>query len=309
MNYTSNKVFISGHEIIQLKHNDLETWFSIIPEYGGALNEFVVNGKVICAGSTSEKEFETKTIQSFAGTQLFPYPNRVNNGTYNYNGKQFELPKNDEPRSHSLHGLIYNQPFKIDTIDCEIGKIEIGYSYQKNHKGFPFEVYLKNTFQLEKDALTITTTIENKGKEEFPFGHGWHPYFRTDTIVDNWQLKIAGSKCYSVDEDLIPNGSIENTNRFLKLSKIGATELNHCFKLDKTDEPIKALLSSPRKNLELNLELEGYNFLQTYIPPNRKSIALEPQTCAPDGFNNQIGLLYLKPNQIKGFKCNIKVIS
>lgn len=299
--YISSKNSILDFEIVSLKHKNTATWFSLIPGHGGALNEFVVNGKKVFLRASSELEFKTQTIQSFAGAQLFPYPNRVKNANYKYNGRQFELPKNDSPLPHSLHGLIYNKPFTVDTIDHEMGRIDISYSYQKNHLGFPFEADIKNTFQLEKDALTITTIIENKGDEVFPFGHGWHPYFKIDDTVDDWQLQIAADKYLPVNKDLIPNGTTKNNIDFF--------ELNHCFKLRLTDTPIKAVLKSPKNNIELILELEGYNFLQTYIPRDRKSIALEPQTCAPDAFNNQIGVLYLKPKHRIEFKFKIKVIS
>jgi len=38
-----------------------------------------------------------------------------------------------------------------------------------------------------------------------------------------------------------------------------------------------------------------YNFLQVYTPPHRKSIAIEPMTCAPNAFNNEQGLIILAP--------------
>ena len=49
-----------------------------------------------------------------------------------------------------------------------------------------------------------------------------------------------------------------------------------------------------------------YNFLQVYTPPHRKSIAIEPMTCAPDAFNNKDGLIVLGPFESFYAVCGIK---
>jgi aldose 1-epimerase len=41
-----------------------------------------------------------------------------------------------------------------------------------------------------------------------------------------------------------------------------------------------------------------YNFLQVFIPPLRHCVALEPMTCAPDAFNNGMGLARLEPGEM-----------
>ncbi len=302
--YTSNITSISEHKVLRLQLKGSQTWFSLIPTYGGALNEYVVNGKPICLGVLSEKEMQSQTEQAYSGAQLFPYPNRVNNATYHYNGQSYGLPKNDTPLPHALHGLVYNQSFTVESIDHKNGVIKTNYRYKKNHPGFPFEAHIENTFKLQHDALTITTCVENIGQQEFPLGHGWHPYFKVDDIVDDCSLQIFGNEHFPVNENLIPYGSVETIEDFLELKNIGTKNLNHCFKL-KTDKDIKAILKTHTYNVIM--ELKGYDYLQIYTPPDRKNIAIEPQTCAPNAFNNQIGLLYLKPKKKIELKFKIKI--
>jgi len=254
--------------------------------------------------ATTKEEQETQTVQSYAGAQLFPYPNRIKDAGYNFGDTNYTLPKNDAPRNHSLHGLIYDKPFTVDEIDVKSGRVALSYLYQKNHSGFPYDARIINEFQIRQNTLEVTTTIENTGQKEFPFGHGWHPYFLARPMVNDWKLQLPESEYYPFTDDLIPTGQTIKTQQFLTLEAIGTTDFNHCFRLKKDT---KVILRSPDNKTTVQLELKGYSFLQIYIPPDRKSIALEPQTCAPDAFNNRIGLLHLKPKQQMVFQFSIAV--
>jgi len=60
-------------------------------------------------------------------------------------------------------------------------------------------------------------------------------------------------------------------------------------------------LYSEQKDLTINLWQDSryskYKYLQIYIPPSRKSIAIEPMTCKADAFNSGDGLIVLSPNE------------
>jgi aldose 1-epimerase len=51
----------------------------------------------------------------------------------------------------------------------------------------------------------------------------------------------------------------------------------------------------------------GYPFIQLYIPDNRKTIAIENLSSAPDAFNNGIGLIHLEPKELKYFQTKFMV--
>ena len=67
------------------------------------------------------------------------------------------------------------------------------------------------------------------------------------------------------------------------------------------------------KNSEKKIEIqffpdESYPYLQIYTPPHRKSIAIENLSGAPDGFNNEIGVITLEPGQSALFKTSYKIL-
>ena len=299
-------VQLGNYTILQLRHTKHDISFSIIPELGSCLNTFTINGQEILVAATTLKEIEDLTIDAFAGAQLFPYPNRIKDGKYKVGCETYQLPKNDTTYDNSLHGLTYNKPFQVINIDENKGNINLKYEYNCDDAGYPFHVIIENSFQLSENSLSITTTLENKSLKTIPIGHGWHPYFKMDKGVDNVYLQIPTTELYSLDQHMIPTGKTKYYDLFSKSSKIASTKFDHCFKI-KNNSVFTAQLINPEKNLTISLLTEGYPYLQVYIPPQRDSIALEPQTSIPDAFNNKIGAIDLKSNQKVNFKFKIVV--
>jgi aldose 1-epimerase len=304
--YKLDRTIIDNLEIIRIAHLRKDSWFSLIPGYGGALNAFFINGHEILLAANTEEELKLQTIKSYAGAQLFPYPNRIKDAQYTFLENTYSLPVNEISLNNSLHGLIYNRPFEVDLIDEASGLVKLSYHYVKEHAGYPFDVAIHNRYQLAENALTITTTIENRGTVYIPVGHGWHPYFVAPKKVDNCLLQIPGNESFIIDDDLIPTGEVERLDNFTKLNPVGSMELNHCFKLS-NEKSSQIKLVHPDENITIKIITEGYPYLQLYTPPKRDSIAIEPQSCAPDAFNNKIGCLYLNPNESLHFKLQIDV--
>ena len=133
-----------------------------------------------------------------------------------------------------------------------------------------------------------------------PVGHGWHPYFRIgDHIIDELLLQFPAEAVLKVDERNIPTGETVAYNKFNQLRQLENTVLDNCFLLPDTDTNAEIIIMNKSKDFGYRIWQETgkykYNYLQVYTPPERKSIAIEPMTCAPDAFNNQMGTIILAP--------------
>ncbi|MGS0524309.1 aldose epimerase family protein [Zobellia nedashkovskayae] len=144
------------------------------------------------------------------------------------------------------------------------------------------------------------------GSDTAPVGHGWHPYFMAPEKADVYSLEIEQQGYYVIDHDLIPTGELVDTFGASDLKPIGGTELNHCFVLEKGNV-IKVKLINSINGREVEISTKGYPYMQVYIPPNRNCIALEPCTCIPDAFNNQVGSRYLKPSEVWELQFDITI--
>lgn len=295
--YTIKESTLAGHKTVSIVHQQTGNLVTVLADYGAAINGFVVNGKEILVSTPDDAgDFERVTVKAFNGAQLFPFVNRINGARYLVNGKQYLLPKNDQPPlPHSLHGLIYNKPFSITDKKEIDGEASLSYHFEKN-EAYPFEFLITVTFKLSIHTLEVVSSIKNLSNEAAPAAHGWHPYIKVSHKVDDCLLQMPASKYYKVDVQLIPTGETAELTTFENESRIGEVDLNHCFEMPNGAVEYTTSLTDA-EGTRIQLVQKGYHFTQYYIPPDRKSIAIEPQTCIADALHNSIGLIWIEPQQ------------
>ena len=120
--------------------------------------------------------------------------------------------------------------------------------------------------------------------------------------VDRLFLAIPAERVIAVDERGVPTGEERPAEAFRAPFKIGKTAMDACFSVAQGKGIAVTELHDAQKDLKIRLWQETgegkYNYLQAYIPPERRSIALEPMTCNIDAFNNLEGLIVLEPGKI-----------
>lgn len=277
-------------------------FFEVLPEAGGRLSGLALRkGKSlrqVLAGHPSWEHFLAEQAQ-FRGAYLFPYPGRVGNAVYTYQGRSFRLPENDSPRPHSVHGLVHDSAFDVTAMEAgrRDGMLQLELVSGRSSSAYPFEWSLSVRYIFRPGALTITTTVTNTGGEQLPFGQGWHPYFTLDKPVDELELRIESAASLEFDEGYIPTGKILKDERYRTGALIGSDPLHRCYALDPSPGVHRTLLSDPRENVAIEVWQETgpakYNFLQFYIPSGRTSLAVEPYTCPSDALNSRNNLIEL----------------
>ncbi len=307
--YQITESLLANRKQYCIKHNVSNNYLSVIADYGGAINLFVVNGKHILLGASNDSEF-TQTIQNaYAGAQLFPFVNRIENGRYTINYKTYTLPQNDDAGFfHSLHGLVYKNPFSVVEIDETNGRLVLEFILKANEYSYPFELQLQVTYTMGINSFGIDTNIKNLSNSSAPFAYGWHPYFAVSGVVDECKLQIPATKYFITDNRLIPTGETKELKDFIELSPIGSIDLNQCFEMPSNQKEHRTTIVDTDGS-SIKLTQHGFGYTQYYIPANRKSIAIEPQTSIPDAFNNGIGLNWLLPDETKRFGFEISVNS
>jgi aldose 1-epimerase len=286
---------------IVITNNKLNFSCSIYPNLGASLQKLKINTVDLIDGITCDTNGLTTYNNAFKSSFLFPYPNRIENGYYNFNGTNYEFFCNDTVLNNAIHGHIYNKPFKIihKNSNEKEAKITLSYVDQGTTQGFPFPFNIEIIYIISAQKISIDFNVFNSGKTSFPFGIGWHPYFKVENLYDS-VLSFEGISQYKLNSNMIPENTI-NIKHPLPL-KVENTQLDDCYVLENN----RSYLNTTKYNLEIDFsESEDNNFLQIYTPPNRKNIAIEPMTCAPNTFNNKNGLLILNPSET--FKWNINL--
>jgi len=291
---------------VKLLNNTSGEYISVIPEYGGNVNEIVLNNKgintSILEGSRDESGLKRKIENSFQNAKLVPFPNRIRDGRYRYEGISYQFPINEKRRHNRIHGFLYNKKLNIlgQYIYSDQVSISMGYDYRGDIEGYPFRFDLKITYTLSKNnGFRCTTEVHNTDNQNIPIGDGWHPFFMTGHKVDELLLELPTIQMVELDVNLIPTGKMTTYHKFSIPTKISADEFDSTFYIDNEIENFTTTIYDVENNLKIMVWQESgqgrYSYLQIYIPPHRNSIAIEPMTCNVNAFNNGDGLIILKP--------------
>jgi aldose 1-epimerase len=298
-----------AHSSFKLLDSHTGEYAIILPFLGGAVNRLVLSNKNdlidVIDGYNSIDDINDNLGSSFKSSNLFPYPNRIADATYHFEGEVYHLPMNFPQENNAIHGLVFDKEFEVmQQENGELGcTLALRLISEDQIGGYPFKYLLEQTYRWnEIRGFECNIKISNLSDSSIPFGHGWHPYFKAGSkSINTLSLQFPANEVLEVDERNIPTGKSMEYQTFNNLKEIGDTQLDNCFRLDTSGDAADIIISNEQTGLKYKIWQETgvnkYNFLQLYTPPLRQSIAIEPMTCAPNAFNNEDGLIVLAPGE------------
>jgi aldose 1-epimerase len=275
----------------------------ILPMVGGSISYLTLS-----SGAHQRNLLALHEGYLFENSWLFPFPNRLKNGLFEFEGKQYQFPLNDQDnKPNALHGFTNDKTFKVDKLtesDCELS-----YEYKGELSYYPFSCKIILSYELSASELKCEVSIVNTGQSKMPFGFGWHPYFVAEEGLEQFSLKLPGSTIIEFSETGIPTGKEKPSHCFEEFAGLENRHLDNCFRVS---NPSNQILSELKFNENESLQLwqsEAFPFIQVYTHPTRKSIAIEPMSCGVNALNTGDGLTVLSPNQIKSFQCGLRFLA
>ena len=266
---------------------------------GGGLRSYEVAGRPIIDGFPAGER-----PTSGRGQVLVPWPNRIENGSYEFDGRRLQLPLSEPENGNAIHGLVRGA--RWDVAHLAPDRVVLGHVLEPQ-PGYPFALALGIEYALSDAGLTVTTTARNLGRERCPFGCGQHPYLTLGTpTVDTLQLRVPGRVVGFTDERGIPvrSAQVDGTKYDFRAGRtIGGMVLDNAYTdLERgVDGRARLLLDDPHEDAGITLWVdESYPYLMVFTGEGhpdvaRRSIAVEPMTCAPNAFRTGEGLLTLEP--------------
>lgn len=282
---------------VELRHGDQR---AIAVEVGGGLRAYEAGGRAIVAGYGEE---EMCTVGR--GQVLLPWPNRIAQGRYEYQGRKHELPVDEASTGCALHGLVRWSSWRVER--HEGASATLAYAFHPR-PGYPFALDLAIDYRLDDRGLSVTTRATNVGTEPCPFGAGWHPYLATpEPVVDAALLRLPAGTAYAADERGIPisHAPVDGTELDFRAGRpIGATQLDTAFAdLERDADGLARVRFEPEPGRSVTLWVDGaFQYLMVFtgdkLPTvRRRCLAVEPMTCAPNAFVTGDGLLELAPGE------------
>lgn len=269
---------------------------------GATLESLSVDGRDLVLRSPADGP-----MLFFRGAIVAPWPNRIGDGAYTWDGEELQTPLSEPERGNALHGLVSFLPFAPASVaeDEVVLRTELFPS-----PGYPFHLLLTVTYRVDAESgLTTTVTARNLGGRDAPYGVCPHPYLVAGPEpLEQWSLRAEARTVLTVTEDrLLPTGTAPvgagDPFDFSSPREIGDLFIDHAFTdlgRDAQDRLTVTVTAPGGTGVELSAGPEC-TWLQIHTGDrpepehHRKGLAVEPMTCPPDAFRSGTDVVRLAP--------------
>lgn len=253
---------------------------------------------------------------------LFPFPNRVREGKYSFDGQTLQLDVNEPGRNNHIHGLVARAPWQTEAAgaDPERGAwhragVDLE-ALPDVPRQYPFPCRLSVLTRLVDGALVQDVRVRNTGTGRLPMGFGTHPWFPA-TIGDApraaSEVRVPGRRYWhleglvpvgrTVEVETAPAGAAEGSFDLRDWKALGDSAFDDVFTdlLRRPDGWSEAGIRYPGAGLELLVEASPvFREWVIYAPTERPVVCLEPYTGTTDAVNLHAqgvdaGLVVLEP--------------
>jgi aldose 1-epimerase len=284
---------------------------AVVTSVGATLRSYTVGDRAVIDGFPADQ-----VCPGARGQVLIPWPNRVARGRYQFGGEREQLPVDEPELGNAIHGLARFAEWRVDSSGGDRARLRYRMAARP---GYPFPLDLSVEYRLTEGGLAVSFEAINLDKHACPFGAGAHPYFLLPGArADQVELELRASEWLEVDERSIPirRRAVEGSAfDFRRARPIGELRLDHAFcgLARDSDGNAEVLLGAQGRALRVWLD-RRFDFVQVYtgdtLPDatrRRRSVAVEPMTCAPNAFNSGDGLLVLPPGGLFEARWGVRI--
>ena len=246
---------------------------------------------------------------------LFPV-NRIEGGSFEFEGRRYVFPINEEKTNCHLHGFLHQTPFEIIDRDDSFAKFRYIAS-NGEYLGFPHAFEIVQSYELKNDGLYHTLEIKNLSDENMPVFLGFHTTFNILFAKGSTPDKIFA--CAEISEEYERNNELNFLPTGVKppFDKISQALLSGSFKPFYTRISRhyrgngKMTLTDTLNRLRMVYENdEKYGFRLIYNGADEGYICLEPQTCLANCQNSpfsrkESGFDFIEPKRTKTYRSKI----
>ncbi len=289
---------LTGREV-QLSHAG---YTASVVSLGGSLRSLEHDGRPLVVPFAAD---QVRPV--FRGALLAPWPNRVVDGRYTFEGAAQQLPLSEADRGHALHGLLGWADWQVgDTTGSSVTlRAELAPS-----EGYQHRLAVECTYALSAHGLTTTVSARTLF-DRAPYGTSAHPYLSAGgALLDDCRLTLPADRFVQTQgERLLPAGEREVTEApwpdFRQPTVIGDAQVDHAFTGLRRDGDglTRVRLEGPDSfavEMSWGDELPWVQVHTADRPEpelNRAGLAVEPMTCPPDAFNSRQDLVVLESGQ------------
>lgn len=288
----------SGHQY-EISHGDQR---ATVVAVGGGVRDYAVGTRDVLHPYALEA-----VCDGAHGAPLIPWPNRIADGRYRFDGIEHQLALTEPALGNAIHGLLRWRNWEA------VEHVEHSVTMQTTLNpmtGYPFLLDVSVTYALADDGLTVRTTAANRGDRACPYAHGQHPYLSPGRgLIDECLLQITADTRITTDpQRQLPTGTIpvnESDHDFRRPRRLGAMTLDDGFTDLTRDGDGRAwvrLTGDDGLTAAVWVD-ESFPVLQVYTADTlaedhrRTGLAAEPMTAPANAFVTGDRLIRLEPGE------------
>lgn len=185
-----------------------------------------------------EEDMETfkSRPQIFGLPVLFP-PNRIEDGTYTFEGRTYRYPITIEKEHNYHHGILKGLPFMVSKASETDEEVLVECRYYSNagndaiFRDFPHEFKCKIVYRLTAAGLEQEICFTNRSAERMPVGVGFHTPMRIPFAggeAADYVMRAAVGEQVELSGRNLPTGAkLPLTEQFAKLRE-GGLQVTGC---------------------------------------------------------------------------------
>ncbi|WZH37795.1 MAG: aldose 1-epimerase family protein [Microbacterium enclense] len=237
-----------------------------------------------------------------SGVVLVPWPNRIRDGKYTFDGVDQQLAISEPKFGNASHGLLRFGTYQ--PIEQTDERLVLGADVVPQ-TGYPFHLRTRVTFALRADGLHVTHDIENIGATTAPVALGVHPYLCIGGVpTEDLVIHSTGTTTLVLDERNIPVDEVpvdEHTD-LRGGRRLGDASLDNGYRgLDRDAEGrAHHTLTAPDGRRLQMWQDEGFGWAQVFTtdryPGQSLAVAIEPMTAPANAFASGIDVSALAPD-------------
>jgi aldose 1-epimerase len=241
------------------------------------------------------------------GAPLIPWPNRLGDGRYRFDGQDYQVALTEPEKRNALHGFLRWRCW--DPVEQTDDRVVMATRLMPL-QGYPFALDIRVDYRLGDDGLTVATTATNIGDTACPYACGQHPYLSPGTgLIDDCTLHLQGATRVVTDaERQLPthNEPVAGTPYdFMSPRALGKLAIDYAFTdlvRDGDGRAWVSLTGTDGATASLWVD-EAYPLLEiftadTLAPGRRRSgLGTEPMTCPPNGLQTGELVIRLEPGE------------
>jgi len=286
-------------EQIELRAGDQRV---VVVGVGAGIRSYEVAGEPVFDGYPADA-----MCDGARGQHLVPWPNRVRDGRWSWDGRDLQLALTEPDQHNAIHGLVRWLGWSVvDRADDAVTLTCTSWP----QPGYPWPFDVSVSHHLGDSGLTVTTSVINRGPSPAPVAAGHHPYLSAGTpLIDDCSLHVPAETYLPTGEQQIPTGRAAVASSpydFRTPRRVGDTQIDNTYTDLVRDERGRCAveLSAPTGRAVSLWVGPDYDYVEIFTGDSlpdparrRRGLGVEPMTAPPNALATGESLIVLGPEE------------